>query len=165
MKRISIAALLALLATPASATNLLTATITTAQTGATGTAVQTKDWAPENVSVQCNFVYGSGGTTADVYIQTSLDGGTTWTDLAECSFATASARKVYNVSGLTGGTAALTATDGALASNTAMAQGIMGNRWRTKLVTVGTYAGGTTLNVDVQFGRARSQAAPGSGVF
>jgi hypothetical protein len=140
----------------AHATTLSTNTITTAGT-VTSTAIQTKDWAPQNISIQCNFTYGSGGTTADAYIQTSLDGGTTWTDLAECSFATSSARKVYNVSGLTGGAAALTATDGTLAANTALAQGVMGNRWRTKLITVGTYAGGTTLNVDVQFGRARSQ--------
>jgi hypothetical protein len=52
-----------------------------------------------------------------------------------------------------------------LTANTALAQGVIGNRWRVKLVSVGTYAGGTTLNVDVVFGRARMQAAPGSGVF
>ena len=60
---------------------------------------------------------------------------------------------------------ALSFTDGALTANTALAQGVIGNRWRVKLVSVGTYAGGTTLNVDVVFGRARMQAAPGSGVF
>jgi hypothetical protein len=85
--------------------------------------------------------------------------------VAECSFATTSARKGYNVSGLTGGASPLTFTDGSLTANTALAQGIMGNKWRVKYTTVGTYAGGTTLNVDVVFGRARSQAAPGSGVF
>jgi hypothetical protein len=142
----------------AHATTLLPATtITTAQTGVAGTALQTKDWAPENVSIQCNFTYGSGGTSTDVYVQTSLDGGATWTDLAECNFTTATARKVYNVSGLTGGAAALSATDGSLAANTALAQGVMGSKWRTKLTTVGTYAGGTTLQVDVIFGRARGQ--------
>jgi hypothetical protein len=164
MKRISIAALLALLASPAAATNLVTATITTAGT-VTSTPVQTKDWAPENVSIQCNFTYGSGGTSVDAYIQTSLDGGTTWIDVAECNLLLASARKGFNVAGLTGGTSPLAFTDGALTANTALAQGIMGNKWRVKYTTVGTYAGGTTLNVDVAFGRARTQAAPGSGVF
>ena len=94
-----------------------------------------------------------------------LYGGTPWIDIAECSFATTAARKGYNVSFTSGGTAPLTASDGTLTANTALAQGIMGNRRRTKLITVGTYAGGTTLNVDVVFGRARMQAAPGSGVF
>jgi hypothetical protein len=108
-------------------------------------------------SVQCNFTYGSGGTTVDAYIQTTLDGGSTWTDVAECSFATTTARKIYNVSGLTGGTTPLTASDGALTANTALAQGVMGNKWRVKYVTTGTYAGGTTLNVDVIFGRGRTQ--------
>jgi hypothetical protein len=109
------------------------------------------------VSSGGNFTYGSGGTSADAYIQTSLDGGTTWIDLAECNLLLASARKGYNVSGLTGGTAALAFTDGALTANTALAQGVMGNRWRVKIVSAGTYTGNTTLNVDVVFGRARSQ--------
>jgi hypothetical protein len=78
--------------------------------------------------------------------------------VAECGFTTATARKGYNVSGLTGGAAALTLSDGSLAANTALAQGIMGNKWRVKYTTVGTYAGGTTLAVDVIFGRARSQS-------
>ena len=164
IRQILLAALLALIVSPASATNLVSATITSAGT-VTSTPIQTKDWAPESVSIQCSFTYGSGGTSVDAYIQTSLDGGTTWIDVAECNLLLASARKGYNVSGLTGGTSPLAFTDGALTANTALAQGIMGNKWRTKIISVGTYAGGTTLNVDVQFGRARSQAAPGSGVF
>ena len=90
--------------TPASATTLSANTITTAGT-VTSTPIQTKDWAPENVSIQCNFTYGSGGKSADAYVQTSVDGGTTWIDLAECSFATTTARKGYNLSTTSGGTA------------------------------------------------------------
>lgn len=156
--RILWAALAALLfATPASATNLLTATITTAGAGVVGTAVQFMPGSPPNLSIQCNFTYGSGGTSADFYVQTSLDGGSTWTDVAECGFTTASARKIYNVSTNTGGTAALTATDGSLTANTAIAQGVLGPRLRVKYTTVGTYAGNTTIKVDVQSNAGRVQ--------
>jgi hypothetical protein len=44
----------------AHATTLMGATITTAGT-VTSNVVQTKDWAPKNVSIQCNFVYGTSG--------------------------------------------------------------------------------------------------------
>jgi hypothetical protein len=97
--------------------------------------------------VQANFTYGSGGTSADAYVQTSLDGGTTWTDIANFHFTTASARKIYNLSAATAVASIATPGDGALASNTAV-DGILGTRFRVKYVTVGTYAGGTTLQLD-----------------
>ncbi len=95
-----------------------------------------------------SFTYGSGGTTADAWVQTSLDGGTTWTDIANCHLTTASARKVYNLSSLTPVTTVYTATGGSLASNTAK-DGVIGSWLRVKYTTTGTYAGGTSLTVDV----------------
>jgi hypothetical protein len=39
--------------------------------------VQVREGSPESATIQCNFTYGSGGTSTDVWIQTSVDGGTT----------------------------------------------------------------------------------------
>ena len=119
------------------------------------TAVQVVQGSAKSATIQCNFVYGSGGTSADLWVQTSVDGGTTWTDIAECGFTTSSVRKLYNLSGLTPVTTVYPATDGTLAANTAK-DGILGTWYRAKWTTVGTYAG-TTLTVDVVAGRSRTQ--------
>jgi hypothetical protein len=38
-----------------------------------------------------SFVYGSGGTSVDVWTQTSLDGGSTWIDVCNFHFLQATA--------------------------------------------------------------------------
>ena len=96
-------------------------------------------------SVQIKFAYGSGGTSLKVYIQTSLDQGATWIDVACAAFTTSSATKVLNLSGLTPKTSAATPSDGALTDDTAL-DGVLGDRWRAKITSVGTYAGSTTLS-------------------
>src|SRR3979490_2964622 len=45
-----------------------------------------------NMLLQGNFTYGSGGTSADAYLQTSADGGITWGDVANFHFLLAGAR-------------------------------------------------------------------------
>lgn len=99
-------------------------------------------------SIEARFAYGSGGTSVDVYIQTSLDQGSTWIDVAQFRFTTASAAKVVNLSGLTPVTTPVTPTDGAMAQNTCQ-DGILGDRLRAKVVSVGTYAGATLLALRV----------------
>lgn len=103
--------------------------------------------APQSLAIQASLIYGSGGATIDAYVQTSLDGGATWIDIAEFSFATASAVKVFNLSRLTPVTAVYTPTDGSLAANTAK-DGILGDRFRVKYKSTGTYAD-TILSIDV----------------
>lgn len=100
---------------------------------------------PGSISLQANFAWGSGGTTANVYIQTSLDGGTTWCDALTFGFTTAIARFVGTVNS---GKSVIPATftDGSLAINT-VNDGLFGPLWRAKLVSTGTYAGGTTITV------------------
>lgn len=110
--------------------------------------------APRNLTIQGNLVYGSGGTSVDVYVQTSLDGGLTWTDIANFHFTTSNARAIYNLSAATAKTTAVSPTDGSLASNTAV-DGVLGPLYRCKYTTVGTYAGSTTMSVDI----ATDQAA------
>lgn len=102
----------------------------------------------EAIALQANFTYGSGGTTATAYVQTSLDGGLSWCDMASFQFTTSSARSVCNLSALTAVTTPAAPTDGTLTVNTTSANAVIGNLFRVKYVTVGTYAGGTTLRID-----------------
>lgn len=152
MKRLCLSvALLALAlfcASPLIARTLGVITITTAVTAVTTAPLQfAKGAAPNAVNIQCRFTYGSGGTTAKAWVQTSLD-GSNWTDVASCAFTTSSLRQVFNLSALTPVTTAYTATDGTLADNT-VKDGIIGPQWRLKYTTTGTYAGSTVLAVDL----------------
>lgn len=159
MKRLSILLLawsLAFIA-PARAVALLPTTpITGPVTAAVGPVFQLRNTSgsayPSTLTVQANFVYGSGGLTASVWLQTSLDGGSTWTDVALLSFTTSSARLIQSLTSayVTGQAATgLVPTDGAMTSTPGFVQGVFGNLWRVKFTTTGTYAGGTTLRVDV----------------
>jgi hypothetical protein len=107
-------------------------------------------WLPATLTIQGTFTYGSGGTSTDAYLQTSIDGMQTWTDIAEFHFTTSSLRYIWTLeSSLVAAPIQVTSpTDGAMASNTALS-GVFGNYFRVKYVTVGTYAGGTTLRVDM----------------
>jgi hypothetical protein len=107
---------------------------------------------PRNLCAQFNFVYGSGGTTADAYLQTSIDGGQTWIDIANFHVTTASARKVINLNSQTPETTQVTPTDGSMTANTAQ-DGILGPLFRVKYQSSGTYAGNTTLQVDIAAGQ------------
>lgn len=98
------------------------------------------------VSIQARLAYGSGGTTARAYVQTSLDGGDTAIDVACILFGVASEVAVINLSGLTPKTTQVTPTDGALTDDTCV-DGVLGDRLRVKLVSTGTYAGSTLLSV------------------
>jgi len=105
--------------------------------------------APRNLTLQATFTYGSGGTTTDAYVQTTLDGGLTWMDIANFHFTTSSATAVINLSAATPQTSQKTPADGTLASNTAV-DGVLGPRFRVKYKSSGTYAGGTALRIDAQ---------------
>jgi hypothetical protein len=102
---------------------------------------------PSTLGAQANFTYGSGGTTVDAYLQTSVDAGLTWIDIAQFHFTTASAQFVFNLNSQTPVTARYTPTDGTLAANTSQ-DGILGPLYQVKIASVGTYAG-TTLRIDV----------------
>ena len=105
--------------------------------------------APRNVCVQGNFTFDSGGATVNAWLQTSLDGGLTWCDIAQFSFTTASARAVFNLNSQTPNTTAVTPTDGTLTANTSK-DGILGNQFRVKYQTTGTYGGASALSIDIQ---------------
>lgn len=96
-------------------------------------------------SISANFTYGaSGGTSIKVLIETSIDQGTTWTEIARLAFTTASAQKVINLSGLTPKTTP--ATPATLTDDTCL-DGFFGDRMRASIITVGTYVGNAALSV------------------
>jgi hypothetical protein len=114
---------------------------------APGSVYQFKHGSIRNMSLQAKFTYGSGGTSVDAYVQSSID-GVLWTDNAEFSFATTSARVGMNLSSLTAITTAATLKDGTLTANTAQ-DGIVGSYIRVKLIIVaGSAYAGTTLQID-----------------
>lgn len=94
------------------------------------------------------FAYGSGGTTAKAYVQTSID-GTNWIDIACFAFTTASGRKVANLRNEVSVTTIATPTDGTLTDNTVI-NGIIGRSLQVKYVTTGTYAADTSLVITVK---------------
>lgn len=98
------------------------------------------------VTLQARLAYGSGGTAVKAYVQTSIDQGSTWIDIACFTWTTASGIKAVNLSGLTPKTTAVVPTDGALTDDTCV-DGILGDRLRLKVVSTGTYAGSTLLSV------------------
>jgi hypothetical protein len=102
---------------------------------------------PDTLQIQGTFTYGSGGTSADAWVQTSVDGGNSWIDIANFHFTTASAKFFYNLSPNTVISTQYTPTDGTLAANTSK-DGIVGTMFRVKYTTVGTYAGGTVMRID-----------------
>lgn len=127
---------------------LSTTTIAGAQSIAVAAGPVKLNAAPRNLTIQANFAYGSGGTSVDAYVQTSLDNGATWTDIAEFHFTTAAARKIVNLNAQTPQTTQVTPTDGAMSDNTAQ-DGVLGPLFQVKLASTGTYAGATSLRIDI----------------
>ncbi len=115
--------------------------ITTALTNEASEAIVDLD-GMNAVSLVAKLGYGSGGTSIAAKVQVSLD-GTTWLDVARFDFTTASATKVANLSGLTAKSAAAYAALGSEGVN----DGLLGDRLRAVITSVGTYAGGTTLDI------------------
>lgn len=117
----------------------------------TQAAIYVGDWVVgldgmTGANVQIAMKYGSGTASGTVYLQTSLDGGTTAIDIGAVTIGTISAVSVLNFSGLTPIIAdPVTPSDAALTGDTAI-DGILGDRLRVKVVTSGTYAGSTVLS-------------------
>lgn len=124
---------------------LMNETITTAQTASTKTAV-TGLARSKSLALYCNFTYGSSGTTAEVFVQTSMDGGTTWIDIAQFHHTTASLARCYNLTSVTPITSVYTVSDGSLSNNTCK-DGLLGDQLRVKFTSTGTYATSTTCQV------------------
>ncbi len=97
-------------------------------------------------SCQVRFAYGSGGTKTNVYIQTSLDQGQSWFDVANIAFTLSSGVELVNVSGLDKLTTPTAPSNLALADNTVL-DGPLGDRLQAVVVSTGTYGSQTLASV------------------
>ncbi len=95
------------------------------------------------VSLFAKFDWGSGGTTVSVIVETSLNSGDDWVEVAEFDFGTADAKKTACV---VANAAAGVSAVSALGSES-VRQGVLGDRLRARVTSVGTYGGGTTISV------------------
>jgi hypothetical protein len=148
----------ALHAAPAHAVTLLSTVVTTPVTAQVTTPQQIGSGTSSiTMAVQCQLTVGTGGSTADAWLQTSLDGQATWQDVVNCHFTTAARLVVALASSNVPAApnAPVAASDGTLAANTSL--NIFGGWWRVKYTTTGTYTGGTKLVVDaVTYSRLRA---------
>lgn len=96
------------------------------------------------ITISARLAYGSGGTSCYAVVETSLDQGVTWVQIARFDFTTSGLQKLLTVSGLTPRIAAANA--GSLSADTAL-DGTIGDRLRATVVSTGTYAGSTVLSV------------------
>lgn len=105
---------------------------------------------PDYIAMQVAMTFGAGGVSIDAYLQTTFDDGLTWIDIINLQVLAASVRKVAAVNKfLVAGTAGLvTVTDGALGANTVV-NGTIGQKFRLKLILVGTYDAASTYRVNV----------------
>ena len=110
----------------------------TAAVSATAVAGDNALYAMQGLALEASFDSGTGGTSAKAYVQTSLDQGVTWIDIACFAFTTSDAVSVGNLSARTPVTTLFAPADGALADNS-VKDGVLGDRLRVKYVTVGTY--------------------------
>lgn len=127
-------------------TLLATTTITTANSIAAAPTVMLGLVSANYLAVEAQLVVGGGGTTVDVYVQTSLDLGVTWLDIMNLHFTTSSLVLVSAVSSNIALAAAVTPTDGSIANGTIL-NGLLGDRFRVKWKSAGTYTATTTLVV------------------
>ncbi len=93
------------------------------------------------VTISARLAYGAGGTSVIAKIQTSLNQGTTWIDVARFDFATAGAEKVVTLT-RSSITSPYTVID--LAAEGSV-NGILGDRLRAIVISTGTYTGSTVL--------------------
>jgi hypothetical protein len=94
----------------------------------------------EGLSAAMRFA-GTGGTSVDVYLQQSHDSGGSWSDLCNGHF-TASGVKLFSF--VQGPAENVAVTDGAIASDQALNEGIVPlfDEFRLKVVSVGTWVSG-----------------------
>ena len=99
------------------------------------------------VALESQFDFGSSGTTTNFWVQTSLDGGTKWIDIANFTYSAASGRKGTSLDTTTRASA-ITPDSGVLANN-ALLNGVLGDRLRVAYDSVGDHGGASIVIVGV----------------
>lgn len=83
----------------------------------------------------CEMLGGSGGTSIDVWAQTSFDKGLTWLDVAHFSFLTSAGKKSVVLNAL----ASKGVTAYSALGSEGVNDGILGDQMRGVITSVGTY--------------------------
>lgn len=121
--------------------SLGTVSFTTAVTGSATTAITgLGDVGSLNLLVE--FTAVSGGTTCVARVQTSLDNGSTWYDIARFDFTTSAAVKYACCHGTT---ATAPTALAALGTGDTKIDGLIGNQLRLSVTTTGTYGSGSKV--------------------
>ncbi len=103
--------------------------------------------APQVLFLHGNFVRTAGAGPLDVFLQTSLDEGLTWSDVAHLRYAAASRRSWVMLSNfVTFGAAVLACGDGTLAVDTRLS-GVVADLFRIRMDVVAGYD--ATLRLDL----------------
>ncbi len=95
----------------------------------------------KSLTAWADFVYGSGGSTAILKLQTSLDQGLSWIDILRFDFAQANRKAIASVGVFAGVAPASVAALGAEGK----LDNILGDRVRAILTSSGTYAANTSI--------------------
>lgn len=98
-------------------------------------------------TVQVKFGYGSGGGSGSYYLQTSLDQGNTWIDIAANNFTTASLTDLWNFRA-DASIGPVNPSDGSMTAGTKQ-DGVLGDRLRLKIITASTAYVNTTVAVRI----------------
>lgn len=98
-------------------------------------------------ALEAKFVRAGGGTTCKVWVQTSLDDGVTFFDIACFAFTTTTANKLHVVrmDPPTAFTVATVPASATLADDTVIH--IIGDRLQVLYTTTGTYTGASSVEV------------------
>jgi hypothetical protein len=92
-----------------------------------------------SVTLECNFQWGSGGTTCSLICATTLDGGTSWRHCARFDFTTAAAVKYVNLQTETSKAVTAYADLGAEGVN----DQLLGDQLAAYIISTGTYVNTT----------------------
>jgi hypothetical protein len=126
-----------------------TATVVTSATDENGDTVGYLDGLEGmlGATLSASFAWGSGAGTLKVIFEITLNQGVTWIEVGRLAFAAASAEKALNI---TNGARLAAYTPADLADDTAI-DGIMGDRFRARILKGGSpYAGATSLAIRLQ---------------
>jgi hypothetical protein len=99
------------------------------------------------IMAQATLSYGSGGTSINVYVQSSVDGGGTWSDVISFNQSLPGTHLRQTAAVVQGNSVAADSADAGLAAGTNN-PAAFGNWWRVKYVVAGAYAA-SNLRVDV----------------
>ena len=97
------------------------------------------------MALESFFDYKASGTTVEGYVQTQIDSGSSWVDIAAFVYSAASGYKVFSLDD-TAVTTVYTPTSGGLSANVAK-NGIFGHSFRVEYRSFGDHGSGLKFTI------------------